>query len=229
MRRMRGPPTETVKLAPRAIALDYNGTLSDDEALLEGIYLDVLAEAGAPIDAATYRAHLLGLPDHKMVLDGLRLGGMDAPPAEVCGRVLAARRERYRARVAHQPTISPDGAAFVRAIAKHMPVAVVSGAFRSEVEAGLAAAEIDAHIALIVAVEDVGRGKPDPDPYRFAVQGLRAHVADLAPREVLAIEDAAPGVASAEAAGLRTASLVPGIRAEVELAGLSTASAAQLV
>jgi HAD superfamily hydrolase (TIGR01509 family) len=225
---MPAAATETRGAAPRAVALDYNGTLSDDEALLEEIYLTVLADAGAPIDAAKYRAHLRGLTDSAVIREGLRLGGVATPGEQLCSRVLDARREKYAAAVERRPTISEEAVAFVRDLAAALPLAVVSGAPRSEVEAGLAVAGITADIAVLVTVEDVRCGKPDPEPYHLAVQRLRARVEDLAPEDVVAVEDAAPGIAAARAAGLRCASVVPGLGADLELAGLSLATASQL-
>lgn len=211
---------------PRAVALDYNGTLSDDEALLEAIYLEVLGEAGAPIGAAAYRAHLLGLADGDMVREGLRRGGVAEPDEDLCRRVLEARLARYAVAVADAPTVTADAAAFVRALAARLPVAVVSGAPRAEIEAGLRAAGLRDAVAVIVAAEDVARGKPAPDPYALAVAQLRRVLPGLEAGDVLAIEDAAAGITAARAAGLRCASVVHGIGADLVLHGLSERTAA---
>jgi len=53
---------------------------------------------------------------------------------------------------------------------------------------------------VIVAAEDVERGKPDPAGYARAVELLGRR---LLPSEVVALEDTEAGVASAKAAGLR--------------------------
>ena len=50
----------------------------------------------------------------------------------------------------------------------------------------------------ILAAEDYGRGKPDPEPYRLAMERL-----GVAPAATLVIEDATPGIRSARAAGAR--------------------------
>lgn len=49
---------------------------------------------------------------------------------------------------------------------------------------------------VVVAGEDVARGKPDPEPYELAASRL-----DVRPDECIAFEDSAPGVRSARAAG----------------------------
>ena len=50
----------------------------------------------------------------------------------------------------------------------------------------------------------VRRGKPHPEPYLLALDRLGAHVSGVDPRRVVAIEDSAPGVASASASGAAT-------------------------
>ena len=56
--------------------------------------------------------------------------------------MIAERDRRYRARTADGSTIPPQVRAAVRLAAEHVPVAICSGAARSEIEATLAAAGI---------------------------------------------------------------------------------------
>jgi HAD superfamily hydrolase (TIGR01509 family) len=212
----------------RAYALDYNGTLSDDELLLESIYLELFEQAGAPINAVAYRSHMLGLRDRELVMVGLRLGGMPEPCSELVAALLVERFARYAAHVTQQPTIPAAAVEAVRTLASFGPVAVVSGAPRTEITRGLAAAGLTGDIAVVVAGEDVRCGKPAPDPYRLAFHRLRRHVPYLQPSDVLVIEDAPVGIASARGAGLRCASVASGIGADVELSGLTVAALAPL-
>ncbi|MGL3807202.1 HAD family hydrolase [Paeniglutamicibacter sp. R2-26] len=64
------------------------------------------------------------------------------------------------------------------------------------------------YFAFQVTGDQVLRGKPHPDPYLLGLEKLSALVPDLEPRRVVGIEDSAPGIASASAAGL-AALLVP--------------------
>ncbi|MFD6894761.1 HAD family hydrolase [Rhodococcus sp. NPDC060086] len=56
----------------------------------------------------------------------------------------------------------------------------------------------------LVTGDMVVRGKPDPEPYRIAVEKLRATWGDLSLDRIVAIEDSLPGLASATAAGVVT-------------------------
>lgn len=73
----------------------------------------------------------------------------------------------------------------------------VSNSNRVVVDANIAALGIAGFLAGSISLDDVVRGKPDPEPYRRACAML-----DLPPDAVAAVEDSATGIASARAAGL---------------------------
>jgi HAD superfamily hydrolase (TIGR01509 family) len=79
-----------------------------------------------------------------------------------------------------------------------VPVAIVSGAFRAEIEPVVTAAGIRPELSAVVTADDVERGKPDPEGYLLAVSQLGVEAAGT-----IAFEDTEAGVASAKAAGLR--------------------------
>ena len=189
----------------RALILDFNGTVSHDEHIVLELFQELFAEQGRPLDAATYERELAGMSDPEIVWAWL---GRDHPAA---GGVIAERDRRYRARTADGSTIPPQVRAAVRLAAEHVPVAICSGAARSEIEATLIAAEIDDVIDLIVAAEDVPRGKPAPDGYAAAHRLL---VPELPAGAVLAFEDTEVGVVSALAAGLRCIAVLGTMGAE---------------
>jgi HAD superfamily hydrolase (TIGR01509 family) len=181
-------------VAPRAVIFDFNGTLSRDEPILYEIFSELFAEHGKPLSAQEYFDHLAGLSDPEIVRTWL---GRDHPHVEA---VIAERIRLYRERVADGSSIPEETRAAVRYAAERVPVAIVSGAARAEIEPVLAAAEIGDLFTAIVVAEDVPKGKPQPDGYRRALQLLGEN---LDAGEVLAIEDTEAGVASAKAAGMR--------------------------
>ena len=140
--------------AARAVAFDFNGTLSHDEPILYAVYREMFSAWGRLLSADDYYGALAGLSEEEII--GTCFG--------VEGEALAALVEERIER----------------------PV--------------LAGAGLDRHVELIVAAEDVERGKPDPAGYVRAVELLGR---ELLPSEVVALEDTEAGVASAKAAGLR--------------------------
>jgi HAD superfamily hydrolase (TIGR01509 family) len=104
--------------------------------------------------------------------------------------------------------VSPGVRRALRAAAGRAALAIVSGASRVEIEPVLEAADLDVFDAL-VTMEDVVRGKPDPEGYLRALQLLR-----VAPAEAVALEDTEPGIAAAKAAGLYTVGVLGTMGAE---------------
>ena len=178
----------------RAIVFDFNGTLSDDEGVLLRIFQELFAERGKPLSAQEYFDELAGLSDEEIVLTWL---GRDHPDVPA---VVDARIARYREAVADGSTVPEHVRRAVRYAAERVPVGVVSGAARAEIEPVLAAAGLIDAVTALVPADDVSRGKPDPEGY---LRVLAALDRGLAPDDVVVFEDTEAGVTSAKAAGMR--------------------------
>ncbi|GAB3644339.1 hypothetical protein GCM10028832_31960 [Streptomyces sparsus] len=85
--------------------------------------------------------------------------------------------------------------------------AVVTSATRELGDARLRAAGVSA--PLIVAADDVTRGKPDPEPFLLAAAEL-----GVRPSRCVVFEDAPAGLSAARAAGMRTVALTTTHRPE---------------
>lgn len=191
-------------MRPRAVLFDFNGTLSDDEPILYEIYADLLAGEGRPLTLPDYLEHLAGLSEEALFAAWL---GADHPRIDALVRERVAR---YRERVRDGGTIAAPVREAVRHAAAHVPVGVVSGARRTEIEAVVRAAGLAEEIAFVVPADDVAAGKPDPEGYERAL----ALLGDVEPAEVLAFEDTEVGVASAKAAGLHVLAVTRTLGAE---------------
>ena len=178
----------------RAVIFDFNGTVSHDEPILLAIFQDLFAEYGRPLSAETYFDELAGLSDPEIVRTWL---GADHPAVD---EVLGRRVERYRELAADGSTVPQDVRAAVRYAAGRVPVAVVSGAARAEIEPVLEAAGLAGLVRAVVAADDVLHGKPSPDGYLRALELLDG---GLVASEVLVFEDAEAGIAAAKTAGMR--------------------------
>jgi HAD superfamily hydrolase (TIGR01509 family) len=190
--------------APGAIVLDFNGTLSLDEPVLDVVFRELFAEQGVVFDSAFYYRELAGLADPEIVNRAYALHGVTPAPGAV-EAMLAGRLERYREIVAREPTVTPQAAAFVRDAAARVPVAIGSGALRAEIEFVLAQHGLRDCIAAIVTADDVMHGKPHPETYLRCLDLLRRTHPTLAPGDCLVFEDSRHGVAAARAAGMRCA------------------------
>jgi beta-phosphoglucomutase len=180
----------------RAVIFDFNGTLSDDEHILYGVFAELFAEHGRPLTPADYFDTLAGLSDEAIVTTWLGERGD-------VHHVVRQRVDRYRAAVADGTSIAEGVRQAVRYAAARVPVAIVSGAARAEIEPVLAGAGLTDVFAAVVASDHVRDGKPHPEGYLTALERLANGGPPPAPQDVVAFEDTEAGVASAKAAGLR--------------------------
>jgi HAD superfamily hydrolase (TIGR01509 family) len=185
-------------MGARAVVFDFNGTLSQDEPILCEIFQELFAEQGKPLSAQEYFDQLAGLSDPEIVRTWL---GRDHPAVD---EVIEERVRRYRAAAADGSTVPEGIRAAVQYAAERVPVAVVTGAARAEVEPIVAAAGLSAAISAIVSADDIEHGKPDPEGYERALAALGA----IAPSDAVAIEDTEAGVASAKGAGMRVVAVL---------------------
>jgi beta-phosphoglucomutase len=172
----------------RALLVDFNGTLSEDEPILCRIFQELFAEAGKPLTEDEYYGQLAGFSDREIVR--MWLGRDDEA-------ILERKVARYR-QLADGSTVSEDAREAVQLAAESVEVAVVSGSSRTEIEPVLEAAGIRQSITLVVSEEDVARSKPDPEGYLIAL-----HLLGVGSADATAVEDSPAGVAAAKAAGLR--------------------------
>jgi beta-phosphoglucomutase-like phosphatase (HAD superfamily) len=221
-------------LPAHALILDFNGTLAADGALLLQIYEELLREHGVPFGPREYRLYA-GLPDQAMFARVFEADGRPLDETTVA-QLMRERVARYRAALGNGHPVSDDTVAFVRVAATHVPVAIASGAFREEIEHVLELAGLDELVSVIVSIDEVEAGKPDPESFTAALGGInRGRSERIAPRNTVVVEDATDGARAAVAAGMRCVALRGGAYdegsgvAEVVVDGLTADLARALV
>lgn len=191
-------------MSVRAVIFDFNGTLSNDEPILCEIFRNLFAEYGRPLSAEEYYDRLAGHSDPEIVRMWL---GPEHPHVD---QVIAQRTALYVAAVADGSSISEDVRDAVRYAAERVPVAVVSGAARAEIEPVLDAAGLAGVIRVVVSVDDVANGKPDPESYLRALELLGRPD----PGDVVVVEDTDAGIAAAKGAGMRCVAVLGTLKPE---------------
>lgn len=196
---MSGTVTVAGLTGVRGAIFDFNGTITDDEELQYEIYAEVFADLhGVTLERATYYTELAGLSDPGIVSRVAELAVLDLS-ADQAAHLLEERVERYAARIATAPPVRPGAAGLIRELSARIPLALGTGAYRSEAELVLRTAGLYDCFTSIVTVEDVRHGKPDPETFERAL----ARLDGLTPAEVVVFEDSVFGVAAAQAAGMR--------------------------
>ena len=192
-------------MAVRGVIFDFNGTLSNDEPILCEIFRTLFAQHGKPLSVEEYYDRLAGRSDPEIVRMWL---GEDHPDVD---EVIAQRTALYVAAVADGASVTGAVRDAVHYAAARVPVAVVSGAARAEIEPVLAAAGLAGAVMVVVSVDEVAAGKPDPEGY---VRALELLDDGLAARDVVVLEDTDAGIAAAKAAGMHCIAVLGTLKPE---------------
>ncbi len=200
----------------RAVVFDMDGVLVDSGAHHREAWTRVLAELGVPPPPGFWR-RTIGRPSVEAVP---LLLGEPVAPAEA-RRLARRKQEHYVALAASGPRAVRGVSVFVEILhALGVPLAVATSARRSDAVELLGPLGLIERFAAVVTVEDVARGKPEPEVYLLAAQKL-----DVAPEACLVFEDAIVGVQAALRAGMRAF----GVATAYEPADLLAAGAERVI
>lgn len=169
--------------------LDMDGTLVDSTAAVVAQWGRWAARHNVPLASVLAISH--GVP----ALDTMRVLAPESATQEELDRFMREEED-------HEDGVVPVAGA-QRFVAQLPPDrwAVVTSAPRMLASMRLAAAGFP-QPPVLIASDDVARGKPDPLPYLTAAERL-----GVAPRDCFAVEDAHAGIASARAAGMTVAGI----------------------
>lgn len=173
---------------------DLDGTLVDSRDYHWRAWRDTMRAEGVDFTEADFRK-TFGQRNEE-ILEG-RLGPNTG--ADRIRRVGDAKEARYRALLSREGIAPLPGAAeWVRTLHdRGWRQAVASSAPRLNVEAVEAALGFTDLMDAVVAAEDVGAGKPDPEVFLLAASRL-----GVPPTRCVVVEDAAAGVEAARRAGM---------------------------
>lgn len=203
MTEVLGVARDGCTISARAAIFDLNGTIVLDEALLAGVVSDVLAAVGVEVTTAQYFACFAGLSDEPLFRRALGRAGLSFTDADI-ERLIDRRVELYLARSRAVPApLRPGVVGLIERLGATMPLAVASNALRREVEEILEHAGLRKAFSVVVGVDDVDHGKPDPAMFQVALVALNeAMDPPVATHETVVFEDSPTGVRAAKAAGM---------------------------
>lgn len=207
---MTAPWTPPPTRRPAAVVFDFDGTLMDSETPVFESARAALATMGHDLTVEDW-AVCIGVGDRAgRSLLAERLGA----PID---------RDRFDAAFADQDdtwrTTQPATAGAVALVdalaADGVPMGVASSSTARWVDGCLDRLGLLDRMTVVSTIDRVGgRGKPAPDTYLAACERL-----GVDPRAAIAIEDSAPGIAAATAAGLVTVVVPSPITVHTDLSG----------
>ena len=178
----------------KALLFDLDGTLSETDSIHFLTWADAMKPHGVTLNREVYGERVSGHENPAIVADFL-----PSLSEEERRAVVEAKERDFNGRATSLEPL-PGLLDFVAAARDGgLRLALVTNAPRENAAAILRAVALEDAFEAEILSEDVGAGKPDPAPYRAALERL-----GVAADEAVAFEDSASGIASALAAGVPT-------------------------
>jgi len=172
----------------RAIIFDLDGVLVDSEYHSCSATAELLSARGIPMTEADVRRLFLGKPIGA-VYEHARALGHELPE-----RFARDKEDLYFAKAEKDLRAFPGARAVCQRIC--VPKAIASSGSPRKVAFSLGSTGLDAVFDVVCTTAEVKHGKPAPDLFLLAAERL-----GVPPKECAVVEDAAPGIAAARAAG----------------------------
>ena len=196
-----------LKLLPRpeAVVFDFDGVIADTERLHFDTFLKVLEPDRISFTWEEYVDRYMGCDDRDAFRKSFRLAGREELDDRQLKRLVEAKSRQFQEVIRDGVQSYPGVVQLIKTLhASGIPLAICSGALRSDIDPILSRIGIACYFRRIVSADDVRKGKPDPEGYALAFRELRlsrsANVSSTG--SCLAVEDTPDGVTAAKRAGL---------------------------
>jgi HAD superfamily hydrolase (TIGR01509 family) len=178
----------------RVLLFDLDGTIAETDSLHLPTWVDALQPYGVEVDEEFYGDRISGRNTEEIVRELL------PDLSDEQGRSIGdAKEASFRERVSELEPM-PGLVDFIeRGRKRGMWIALVTNAPEENVETILLALKLRDFFDLVVLADEVEAVKPDPAPYRAALEKTGAPAG-----EALAFEDSVSGISSSVAAGIPT-------------------------
>jgi len=201
----------------KAILMDFNGVIIDDEPIQMRAYQSVLKEHGVDLTEEDYYDSL-GMDDRTFVRAAFDRVAKTVSDEE-CSEIITSKTAAWRKEVDAKLPLFDGIDNFIEKMAHHYTLGIVSMANVSEIEYVLERADLKKYFSTIISSADVKKCKPDPESYDLgfrkidAVRTSSGHL-PMTREECLAIEDSPPGVVAAVKADLQALGVTNTVPAE---------------
>lgn len=201
----------------KALLLDFNGVVIDDEPIQLQAYKELLGAEGVELTDDDYAASH-GMDDRTFVRAAYERGGKKVDEAKM-QEIIDAKFVKWSEIVGDKLPLFPGIENFVEKMAHDFALGVVSMEKGEQIRHVLERAGLARHFSIIVSAEDVSACKPDPECYRIGFNKIdlfrigQGHL-PMVHGECLVIEDTVPGVQSARNADLPALGVANTVTAE---------------
>ncbi len=189
---------------PDAVIFDFDGVIVDTEPLHYKAFQEVLEPLGIGFPWQEYVEAYMGFDDRDAFLEAFQAHGRHLDDRKL-KQLVASKSKIFLDIIRNGVRAYPGSVSLITSLdASGLPLAISSGALRSDILPILAILGIGRCFPHIISADDVRKSKPDPESYLLAYQRLKeTHPLRLSsPDRCLAIEDTPAGIRSAKGAGL---------------------------
>ena len=189
----------------KAILMDFNGVIINDEPIQMRAYQEILKDKGVDLTEADYYASL-GMDDRTFVTAAFERAGKSVAESLI-DEIVLAKSDKWKALVDNELPLFEGIDGFVEKMSREFTLGIVSMSRLPEIDFVLNKSGLGKYFSTIVSSADVSKCKPDPECFRIgfrqidSVRTSRGHM-PMTHSECLVIEDSPPGVMAARNADL---------------------------
>ncbi len=201
----------------KAILMDFNGIIIDDEPLQMQAYQEILKGEGVDLTEQQYYS-CMGMNDKTFVETAFKLSEKPIPTEKI-GAIVDQKTAKWREIVDEEIPLFEGVENFVVKMAQEFSLGVVSMARREEIVYVLERISLLKYFSSIVASDDISTHKPDPECYLTGfneVDAVRTRLGGnpIVHGDCVVIEDSPQGILAGKRAGLRTLGITNTVSAE---------------
>ncbi len=187
----------------KAIIFDFDGVVVDSEPLHLKVFQQVLRDVGVSLSKEDYILKYLAFDDKTFFTNSLSDFGKYESPQQV-EQLINKKSRIFEALIEDSIKVFPGVREFLQNINGNYPVAIGSGALRSEIEIILNKLNMEKYFDFIVSADEVENCKPNPEVYLKVLDEFNSrNDFQLMAEECLVFEDAVYGIQAAKSAGMK--------------------------
>ena len=186
------------------VIFDFDGVIVDTEPLHYKAFQQILVPQGLGYSWDQYRSTYMGFDDRDAFQEVYAINGLTIGVDELI-ELIAVKAAIFQEIIRSGITAYPGAVELVKALHRtKIPLAICSGALRSDIVPILEMLDIKECFDIIVSADNVSKSKPDPESYRLAFDQLSSFhpKSQITKMHTVAIEDTPAGINSATDAGL---------------------------
>jgi beta-phosphoglucomutase-like phosphatase (HAD superfamily) len=200
----------------KAIIFDFDGVIADTEPLHLKAFQLTLKENGIELSDEDYFENYLAYDDKTLFKELLKDRNYERNEAQI-SELMNRKSEHFENVLKGNILVLEGVPEFISTISGKYPLAIGSGAIRSEIIDILESGGLGEHFEIIVSADEVINCKPDPEVFIEALRRLNnldSVSEKISPQECLVIEDSTSGIKAAHSAGMKCIAITNSYAAE---------------